>query len=215
MLALFVVLAVLFILSILYLNYMGVLTPIEIKSKRVARSLLLYCEYVGHYKNIGSVFENLGKNVKPLFKPNDQLCGIYYDDPNTLEDRSRSRAVCGILIEEDERANAEKFISKNPIFKVKDLPEADCLYTFFPYKSKMSMLFFVIRVYPEVKKYAFSNRIVKRQDDVKGSMEIYHYELTPKQIELNYLYGEEANAYQLSTQPAPAFRQLDDNNKLK
>lgn len=209
MLFFFLFIVALFGLSIVYFNRMGFLSPVPVKEKRLPKSLLLFTEYVGDYRKIGSVFENLTKTVKPKFKPTNNNCGIFYDDPSTLEDRSKARAACGLLIEEDERQAAEKFVAEHSSFKLAELPELDCVYTRFPFKSRLSMLFIVLKVYPEIRQYAFRNRYVRVPSDIKGIIEIYRCDGNAQIIEVVLPYGQRTEQICLSSQPVPQERSYE------
>ena len=196
------ILAPLPIILIIYLIYIGFFRRVEIRGKRLPASLLLYCEYVGDYSKITSVFQNIRTNVKPLFQPDNLICGIYYDNPAFVENTKQSRAVVGVLLQEHERAEAQRFIASHPIFKLRQLSEADCIYNEFPYKSFMSMIVVLIRVYPKIKDYAMKNRIFEDPLDISGIMEVY----TGSTMEVIIPYRPEAQSYFLTTQPAPEYK---------
>jgi hypothetical protein len=209
MLALFLIVFIIFIISIVWLWYMGALNQVEMKSKTMDRKLFLYREYVGQYKNIGSVYENMGKNLMHLFSPSKEAAGIYYDNPKVVQDPNSCRAVCGLLLQEEDRQKAESFAAANPVYKFRELPEAECIYTRYPYKSKMSFIFLVARVYPEIKAYVLKN-IVKDPSEIKGIMEIYHMDIPNPCIEVAVPFGQGTEGYLLSCQPEPQHRYVDD-----
>lgn len=202
MLEILAALAPLPVILIIYLIYIGFFRRVEIRNKRLPSTLLLYCEYVGDYSKIGTVFQNVRNNVKPLFQPSTLDCGIYYDSPAFVQNTKQSRAVVGLLLQEHERADAQRFIADHPIFKLRQLPEAECIYNEFPYKSFMSILVVLMRVYPKIKDFAMKNRIFEDPLDISGIMEVY----TGPTMEVIIPYGPEAQGYFLTTQPEPEYK---------
>jgi len=213
MLPLFLVLFIVFIVSIIWLYYMGALDQIQMKSKRRPRRFLVYREYVGQYKNIGPVYENFGATVMHKFSKSAECCGIYYDNPKVVQDPNCCRAICGAMLQDESDVRiAQEFAASNPVYKVRELPEVECVYTEYPYRSKMSFIFLVAKVYPEVKAYVLKN-IVKDPSEIKGIMEIYRLDEPKPVIEVAVPYGQGIEDYCLSCHPEPQHRYVD-NKKL-
>jgi len=189
---------------------MGALNAIKVQPKKFPKSLFLYCDYVGQYKNVSTVYNNIGQNVRPHFYATNEMCGIYYDNPNVVQDKNYCRAVCGLLIQEEERAKAEVFVREHPIFKLRDLPETDAVSTTFPFRSQLSYIFLIGKVYPELKSFAFRNRIFNGPEDMRGIIELYHFLDIKPSIELFLPYGENLQKLQFSAQPEPLHRMVGD-----
>jgi len=192
---------------------MGALNQIKVINKTFPRSLFLYCDYVGQYKNISTVYNNIGQNVRPHFYSTNETAGIYYDDPNVVEDKNYCRAVCGLIIQQEERQKAEAFIREHPIFKLREIPEVDVAATSFPYKSKMSYLFLIGKVYPELKSFVYRNKLFRGPEEIKAMIEYYHFLDAQPSIEVMVPYGENVQKLQFSAQPEPLHR-LVGNKKL-
>ncbi len=192
---------------------MGALEQVTINQKRLPKKLFLYCNYVGQYKKISSVFNNLKANVRPHFYATNDSMAIYYDDPKVVQDPNYCRAVVGIQLEEEERDKALQFISQNKIFQLRDLPEVNALSAHYPFKSALSFIFIVAKVYPEIKAFAYKNKLISGAEEIQQMIEIYHTQDLSPTVEVALPFGEGIEALSFSSQPAPLHKSIG-NKKL-
>jgi hypothetical protein len=121
-----------FILGLNLFSFFCTSQGIELDFEVVKESEVVYKEYTGDYQK---VYEKLSEFhiMKELFKLNEyyQPFGIFYDNPQKVDDVYKSRAVCGIIREkESEKSPNHKemleFLFKNG-YKLRSLPQAECL----------------------------------------------------------------------------------------
>lgn len=91
-----------FSLGLLYLSKkFGIFHNVEFTNERFPRSRIIYFNHRGAYENLGPAFDKIAKDCSKYFK----FCktfGIYYDDPNSLEDKSSCRSTIGAIINQGE-----------------------------------------------------------------------------------------------------------------
>ena len=197
------ILALLLVFGYILFKYTALFKPSSIKTKKLPRSLLLYCEYVGDYTQIGPIYRKISIEARPHFKPEDNLCGIFYDNASKLQDKTKGRAVAGLLIGEEERAAAEAIVAKNPDFKLKTLPEIDCIHTILPFEDQAVMLRLLSKAYPQIVEDAIRRKIVRSREEIVAFMEVYPKKDGKSLFEIVLPYGKNVQDFNLTTQPQP------------
>jgi len=162
------------------LNDSGVLVKITFEFLLIQKSRFYYSRYQGNYRNIHPKFKALNKicNKFKNTKSGYSLCGIYYDNPDKIEDINKSTAVVGFLFPEaySNDTDLEAYLKENRgEFSYSELPSAKCIYTQFPFNSIVSMIVAIYRYYKELKKQKESKFFKECEvDDNNCIIEVYN-----------------------------------------
>lgn len=189
---------VLFVLAILisFLIYIGLFHPISLVPSKLGPYTIFYLEYIGPYHKIGPIFVNVAKDTRAFFKFALPF-GIYYDNPNNIADKSKCRAVVGIILNSGEADIEEKkteFQKSHTKYKFGELPIVDCIKTEFPWKGWPTTLLFP-RIYNKFNPYIDNNS--------GPMMEIYRCSGQTGLVEISMVKGEQREAYMLSNSEKP------------
>jgi len=79
-------------------------------------------------------------------------CGIYYDNPGLVVDKTKCRGVLGVFIDKSEIPHAQEFIKKEIAFNIKSLPGVYCVSTNVPYKNFFTF-FLLGKFYGQIMNY--------------------------------------------------------------
>lgn len=96
-----VIIASVVVLIIAYLAYMGVFRKIQIKKTKFGPCSLLVTDYQGVYYKIGDAFTKSDLLTKDIFKKSI-CCGLYYDDPSSLDKNQFPRASIALIVDPSE-----------------------------------------------------------------------------------------------------------------
>ncbi len=184
----------------------SVFSAIDVTKGKNLKSLYIYQEYVGEYKDVEATLNNITTEIGSNFYPKNLRSAIYYDDPDWIKDKSLSRAVCGLKLQPDEKQKAEQIVKANPKYKLTELPEIDCIRTFFPYVNSYSYWLLYFRAYPAVREFGYQQKIFEDRTKIKVFQEIYHFPGHTSEFELVFPYGKELEGYILTTKPQPPYK---------
>lgn len=161
----FIVVVLLIILVVTSFN-LGLFVSVSIKEKVMGPFKLVYKEHIGPYKETGKIQNEIyysllnEKNIETY-----KGFGIYYDDPqDTPQNELRSKSGC-ILEEKD----YDKIHQLENDYNLMEFEKQKFIYTEFPYKSKLSIVMGIFKVYPKIEKYVKEKGYKKRE-----VMEIYN-----------------------------------------
>ena len=98
--------------------------------------------------------------ASPLFTevcsitPNQKTFGIYLDEPNE-ENKDKCRFLVGVILRpESQEFESQKQLLQSKGFVCGQLPDVDhVVYTIFPFRSVISVVIAIRRVYPVIKSY--------------------------------------------------------------
>ena len=172
----------------------GVFTPIKFSSGQLKNSELYFYDYTGEYNKLSKEFNkltkiltkfNLDRNVYNLF-------GIYYDDPKKLVDKSKCRAVIGIIKDIDPftrnkvEAN-ETLINyfKENNFRKSEIPATNSLRSSFPTVNSMSLIIGIMKFYKALdsslkdenflKSFRLASKNINCTVEIYGDKEVLFY----------------------------------------
>lgn len=186
----------LIVIILSFLIYIGLFHPISILPSKLGPFKIFYLEYIGPYHKIGPIFSSVAKDTCAFFKFSLPF-GIYYDNPNTIADKSKCRAIVGMIVNFGESEIEEKtteFQKSHTKYKIADLPSVDCIKTEFPWKGWPTTLMFP-RIYKKFQPY---------HDHNSGPiMEIYRCFGQKGVVEISLVKGERREAYMLSSREKP------------
>lgn len=160
-------------------SFYGLFAPVNIQEKEMGPYTFFMKKHVGPYKDVGSVMEELLRDLKDDSIEPQIGIGIYYDNPKmTPEDKTRS--IVGYLIEGIEYTRMVELEKK---YSAGELPKENYLVVEFPYKGLPSIIIGIYRVYPKLKAYMKKNEIPDMPiiELYEPEAEKLHY-LVPKDI---------------------------------
>lgn len=144
--------ALLIFTLILFLVVAGVFTHIEIKTQEstLGPMVMAYKTNVGSYKVAGDLFTESWSLL-----PHREQIGLYYDDPENVPENELRAAVGPILGKGEQKpVKDEMDLMMKHGYKIFHLPDPGFVVnTVFPYRTTISFLIAIWRVYPKLKKY--------------------------------------------------------------
>jgi len=200
--------SIIFCLVIIFASfyyYMGFHSKIQVQEINFPPKIILFKEYLGDYKNLNTAFKTLEEEISQLETKNYQEFGMYYDDPNLMENPTQARAIIGVLLDIKERHIAGKFLVDHADYRINENSELNCLSVTFPYRNELSMFWVISKVYPAIVEYGKTNKFFTKGNTI-GALEIYHYKNTEKTIEVVFPYGPEVDKLLLNRAPKPIYK---------
>jgi GyrI-like small molecule binding domain len=158
--------AILFIFLFSFYVYYGGLKRIRPVITLAGGETIAYRDVRGNYKQSGPVSDDVyNQLMEKLDVETFRGFGIYYDDPQKVEEENL-RSEVGCIIE---KQDLDKIDRIREYFQVKAIPEKKYLTVEFPYRNPLSSLMGVFKVHPVLKKEA-----IKENPSFTGSvMEIW------------------------------------------
>ncbi|XP_047479832.1 testis-expressed protein 264 homolog isoform X2 [Penaeus chinensis] len=134
------------------LVHSGLLIPVDVKTCKpdIGEIQIAYKFAQGPYKDSGMLFTEVHSLL-----PQYRTIGVYYDDPNTKQPH-KLRYIVGIILSENgSPTNAEhlKLLEENN-YRFATFPSIDhAVQTKFPFKSTISIIVAIMKVYPSLREY--------------------------------------------------------------
>lgn len=151
---------------VLFLFYSGYFTPITFKTIDLPELTLALVPYVGPYKSSSTLQVKLFEELKEAGLDIDSSAGIYFDNPKLVAE-AENRSLIGVVMKDEDK---EKFLALNSDARLVELVSQKVLYSGFAYKSGLSIMLAIMKIYPAIVKGA------KRQAfDVYESIEVYDF----------------------------------------
>ena len=151
---------------VLFLFYSGYFTPIKFKTVDLPEMSLALVPFVGAYKTSSALQVELFQELKDAGLDVDSSAGIYFDNPKEVaEDENRS--LIGVVIKVEDK---EKFLALHLDARFVELKSQKVLHTDFAYKSGLSIMLAIMKVYPAIMK-----RAKRHSFDVYESIEVYDF----------------------------------------
>lgn len=144
-------LGVILVIIIAFLGYSGFLSKVTIVEKEVGPYIFVGKEYIGDYKMSGihqdSIYKDLiSKNIEVT-----KGFGIYRDDPEVVQpDKCRFMVGC-VLPEKD---TIRKVELEREAYIIQNMHATKSMFVEFPFRSSLSIMAAVLKVYPALKKYS-------------------------------------------------------------
>ncbi len=113
-----------------------------------------YVEHVGDYKLIWDKMNDLYEVLIAEDISTTMGIGIYYDDPATVV-KEELKSDGGVVIDEEDISKLDLNSDK---YKIQNLEKTDYAVITFPFKSKLSYIVWMMRVYPELWAYLIENK---------------------------------------------------------
>lgn len=151
----------------LYIAYLGYFNPIRFERNSLPVSTAALLPFVGSYKDAVAKQLELFKLMQEAGLKSNKSCGIYLDDPKQVP-AERLRSMVGMIVAKDE---VEEFNALNSGAKLVNFEPEATLSTTFAYKSGISILLAINKIYGAYEKY------LKRVGKARSSaIEIYDFE---------------------------------------
>lgn len=148
---LLVILSVITIGLILWvLIYSGLFADIIIKEKKAGPYQLVYLSHKGDYRQTGQIGGEIYYDLLSNYQiETTKGFGIYYDDPDKVK-KEDLRSDIGVILNKEDYKKTGKLKKK---YKTKRIYISHCLVVEFPFKSKISIILGIYKVYPKIKEY--------------------------------------------------------------
>ncbi len=148
------ILAVIVIILVGVYTYWGGFERVDVSVHYEGGEFLVYEEIKGDYKQSAAVMDKIYYSLLNDYKiETTKGFGIYYDNPQ-ITDKDKLRSEAGCILN---GKYTEHYEDINSRFKMKIFPRDRYIIAEFPYKSKVSVLLSVFKVYPALNKYAKQN----------------------------------------------------------
>ncbi len=125
----------------------GWFTKIEIIDESVPSMKLITAFHQGEYAAVGPVMADLYNSASEVGLTSEVGVGIYYDNPDSVGIDSL-RALVGMEIAD---STLHLVDSVSGEYRVIETPVMNAKVVHFPYKGQLSILFAIMKVYPELK----------------------------------------------------------------
>jgi predicted nucleic acid-binding Zn ribbon protein len=135
--------------------YYGGFSKVNFSVSETGGELFVYEVMTGDFSQSGKYMDQvydklLNEDKIETFKG----CGIYYDDPRKVEDKSKMKSDIGCIVEEKDR---EKVLQLGAKYQTKEIPRKKYIVGEFPYKGKISVFISLLKVYPALDKFTKDN----------------------------------------------------------
>lgn len=145
-----IVLAILAGALLMYLNYLGIFSKVIITERPVDSFLMVYQKHIGEYKDVGPIMDSIYYDLKNNYKiETTKGFGVYYDNPQEVA-KEKCRSISGCVLEYKDAGRVEELKKK---YLVMEYPKSNSVVSEFPFKSKMSILVGIMKVYPKMGAY--------------------------------------------------------------
>ncbi len=148
------ILGSLILIILIIFAYYGGFSSIKIQEKEKGGETLIYKELKGDYAQAENIIEKMSEALKSNEKIQTYKgFGIYYDNPQTVEEE-RLRSDVGCILEKSDTFKLNLLLNK---YKIKVYPTKKYITAEFPYRGKLSVLLSLIKVYPALNNYVKLN----------------------------------------------------------
>ena len=205
------ILAFIILFVLFYLYYLGVFTALTFQETKLGPLKIFYLEYIGEYRQIGSTFGRVSRDISQHFKF-ARLFGLYYDPPVRVVDPKQTRAIVGVILNSGENPAKEDEFAKAYIqYKKAELPMVEATLTRFPYRNKLTYLLYG-KIYNQFSKYMTMKYGRNLEKNAKGGiMEVYYMNKGNSFIEFYWPHGSNSERYHLTSAPKPPYK--EDNKE--
>lgn len=145
-----IVIAVLILLLLSFLYYMGAFKTITVSEKEMGPYTGIYESYTGDFSKVGQIIEKVSNRLKIDGVHPTRAFGIYYDDPRKVP-ADKLRSDLGAIID-DPMDMAKVRASKNK-YKILTIAKSKSVVVKFPLKNMLSYMIGPMKAYPELNKY--------------------------------------------------------------
>ncbi len=144
------VVGIIIIALLVYLGSLGMFSKVTITEKQINSFWMVYGKHIGEYKGVGPVMDAIYYDLRNNYSIlTTKGVGLYYDNPQKVP-KEKCRSIAGCILEEKDVRRIDELKKK---YMVREYPTSNCVVGEFPFKSKMSIIIGIIKVYPELGKY--------------------------------------------------------------
>jgi GyrI-like small molecule binding domain len=170
------------IAALVFFWYVGFFTKVNIDEVQAGPYTLAYQSHQGDYAFSPQIMDKVFAWLKEKQIHPTQGFGIYFDNPREVE-KPQLRSVIGNIIPASEK---DKINIAATQYQLNDFPQQKCLQVVFPYRSPLSIMAGIMKVYPAVTEYARVHKLTQH-----AAIEIY--DIPKKQIVYLFPLEPEAN----------------------
>ena len=139
------------VLIVTYLYFIGVFSKIRIKRSYIGPLTLVYEKHRGDYAKSGEIQNKLYYSLKKDGILTYKGFGIYFDNPNKVE-KEKLRSEVGCIIETKDIDKLQHLD-----YNVKIINKKKRYYADFPFRSKISIMIGILKVYPKINNFIDKN----------------------------------------------------------
>ena len=144
------ILAAIFLILGLFLARNGLFATVEIAEKDAGPYLMVYARHIGDYKNVAPVMDALYHDLKDNFGiATTRGFGLYYDNPQEVA-AEELRSIVGCIVDDK---TIEELTEAGIKYQVAMYPASPSIVAQFPYKSQLSIILGIFKVYPKLDEY--------------------------------------------------------------
>jgi DNA gyrase inhibitor GyrI len=159
------VIGVIIVALLIYLGYLGAFSTVTVTEKPLDSFWMVYGKHIGEYKDVGPVMDGIYHDLKDNYSiTTTKGVGLYYDNPQEVP-KEKCRSIAGCILEERDASRIDELKKK---YMVREYPASNCVVAEFPFKTKMSIIVGIIKVYP-----ALGNYVEEKGYTMGPSLEIY------------------------------------------
>ena len=152
-----VVLGILISIAAGVFSFYGLFAPVNIQEKEMGPYMFVMKKYVGAYKDVGPLIDEMYKDLKDADIMTSRGLGIYYDDPKVTPD-DKTRCIIGRILED---IDPSRMLELEKKYIIGELPKTNYLVVEFPFKGFPSIIIGIYRVYPKIAKFMKNHEIPK------------------------------------------------------
>ncbi|MFP4522689.1 MAG: GyrI-like domain-containing protein [Fibrobacterota bacterium] len=138
-------------LMLITAGYFGAFSKVTLKKENRGPFRIAYKDHTGAYSKIGPVMDSVYEELKRNGIETTKGFGLYFDNPAETP-KEELRSIGGCII-------PDSAVSLPNGIKTDVFPEAQSIVSEFPYKGGLSIIFGVMKVYPELSAYMKENNI--------------------------------------------------------
>lgn len=137
----------------LYLAYSGLFAKVEFKESDFSSFVFAFKRHQGDYAKIGFEMKALEKELKKNKVEYKEGIGIFFDNPKEIA-KDDLRSVAGVVLPSSSIERAKEIG-----LEVAEYPNASGVLGELPYKSPLSVMLGVFKIYPKFDEYAQENSV--------------------------------------------------------
>jgi hypothetical protein len=162
---LIVIIILLILAALFYLVYAGMFYSPTVTVQEMGPYDIVYDDHIGPYQETGKIQDDIYQYLIDNYQISTfKGIGIYYDNPQKVaKEKLRSKAGCII-----EQADLTAEIKTDTDYKFMTIDRQNMIYAEFPFKSKMSIMIGIMKVYPKMQKFC-----KEKEMEFRESIEIY------------------------------------------
>lgn len=207
------VLLVLAVLLFLVAHRHRMFARFTVRELAIPGGTLVFSVYQGSYGRMAPFAKKVRSEICDRVVPEEEAraFAIYYDDPSTVDDATKCRALVGVIIDKKQesltpRFDVRDFARKSKSYHTVDFQSLDAFGTTFPLRTSLSTTCAVRWGYPAIRRYGAQKGLM---DSARCALEIYDHKAG--EMTICFPHGPSADfILYLSGLPAPSCKSKNE-----